>query len=109
SVSDAARNPPDDFRPTAWDTLLPDALDLLPEVGPTIVLAFAAIETRIEAAVERLAAATELSDDLWEWIKKREGDYRKEPSVKEQLDPLLRALSGHTLKEARRLWEAFQN
>jgi hypothetical protein len=35
----AVQDLPDDFDPTAWDTLLLDALDALPEVGPSIVLA----------------------------------------------------------------------
>jgi hypothetical protein len=99
----------DDFEPTAWDTLLLDAVDLLPEIGPAIVLAFAAIETRIDRALDVLASQAGLGDEVWEWITQREGDYRKEPSMTEQVDSLLKAVSGHTLKEDGRLWEAFQN
>jgi hypothetical protein len=105
----AAAALPNDFEPTAWDTLLLDAVDLLPDVGPAIVLAFAAIETRIDRALDVLAAQAGLSDELWEWITQREGDYRKEPSMTEQVDSLLKAVSGHSLKEDGRLWEAFQN
>jgi hypothetical protein len=104
----ATRDLPDDFEPTPWDTLLLDALDLLPEVGPTIVLAFASIETRIASAIDVLAAGS-VSGELWEWIRDREGDYRKEPSITEQVDVLLHAFSGHSLKEDTRLWEAFRN
>jgi hypothetical protein len=106
---EAARVLPADFKPSAWDTLLLDALDLLPEIGPPIVLSFAAIETRIESALDDLAPQAGLSDELWGWITTREDDYRKEPSITEKVDALLHAVSGHSLKEDTRLWQAFQN
>lgn len=99
---------PDDFEPTAWDTLLLDALNSLPEVGPSIVLAFAAIETRIDSALDLLASES-LDPDFWDWIRDREGDYRKEPAVREQLDQLLHGVSGHSLKDEATLWMHFRN
>lgn len=106
---EAARALPDDFAPTPWDTLLLDAVDLLPDIGPSIVLAFAAIETRIESALDVLAPQAGISEEFWDWIKRREDDYRREPSIREQVDQLLHGLSGRSLKEDDRLWQAFQN
>jgi hypothetical protein len=45
---------------------------------------------------------------LWHYINNR-GDYQKDPSVKEEYDVLLRALTGRSLKEEPVLWEAFCN
>lgn len=40
---------------TTWDTLLLDAYNLLPEVGPALVLGLAAVETAATAACSHLA------------------------------------------------------
>jgi hypothetical protein len=105
----ASNELPADFRPPPWDTLFLDASNLLPEVGPALVLAFAALETLIDHTLDILAPQAGISDELWEWIKTREADYRKEPSVTEQFDPLLRACTGASLKDEPTLWEAFRN
>jgi hypothetical protein len=88
-----------------WDELLLDAQDLDTELGPALVLAAAAIETRIATALDSLAAAR-LPTGLWRWVRERDADYTKTPSVAEQLDVLLRELGGRSLKEDQRLWEA---
>jgi hypothetical protein len=90
------------------DELLLDADALLPQVGPAIVLAYAAVETRITGALDRLAALTGLNSALWSWLTDR-GDFRKDPSPAEQLDMVSSALTGRSLKGEPQLWEAFQN
>jgi hypothetical protein len=72
------------------------------------VLGFTALEVRIEAALNELARLFGVRPDVWEWLNDR-GDYRKEPSTVEQFDSLLKSVTGRTLKEDNRLWEAFQN
>ncbi len=99
---------PDDFRAPTWDTLLLDARALLPEVGPAVVLAYAALETFIESSLNQLAPLANVSPDYWNWINDR-GDLRKLPSVNEQFDQLLLVLINRTLKEENQLWEALQN
>ena len=90
----------------AWDVLLLDAEALLPEVGPSIVLAQTALEVLIVRVLDHLALGTALPEGFWEWISDRD-DFRKEPSLNEKFDALLKFLSGHSLKEKARLWEGF--
>ena len=93
----------------AWDALILDALEVLPHIGAALVLAAAAVETRAEAALDVVARESGDNAELWAWINDR-GDYRKEPSVGEQLSVLLKALSGTSLKDSEpALWEAFRN
>lgn len=99
---------PVDYQGTPANDLIIDAYALLPQVGPAVVLAFAALETRISRALDLLASMSEVNDDLWTWINGR-GHYSKEPSTAEQLDVVLRALTGSSLKDDNVLWEAFQN
>jgi hypothetical protein len=100
---------PDDFQPTAWDTLLLDALDLLPDVGPTIVLLLAAIETRLETALDLLASRRGVDDKLWAWLNGRAPGPRRGPQLFEQAESLLEIVSGHSLAEDERLWNGFQD
>lgn len=90
------------------DRLFFDAVGLMREVGPSLVLAFSAIETHVGAVLDSLAAAAGVDPGVWGWIREREGDYRREPSIGEQLDVLLKWLSGRSLKERPRRWEGFQ-
>ena len=99
---------PADYAPPVWETLLLDASPLLPEVGPAIVLAAAALENLIADCLDFLAAHSTVPPGLWAWINDR-GDYRKEPSTAEQYDVLLRALSSRSLKDEPEMWEAFKN
>lgn len=97
---------PDDYTPHVWDTLLLDAEAFLPEVGTSLLVAFAALETFISWALDQFAQQTRVKAELWAWINERE-NWLKEPSVTEQYDQLLRVLSGVSLKEKSELWEAF--
>jgi hypothetical protein len=99
---------PVDFEPSTWDALLLDAESLLPAVGTSVVLAYAALETFIAWSLDQLAPLSPAPPELWKWINNR-GDWYKEPSVNEQYDRLLRILTGISLKDEPRLWEALQN
>jgi hypothetical protein len=100
---------PRDYRPKAWESLLLEAEAHLPDVVPAIVLAAAAIEVLIGNALATLAPTQQTASDLWQFINDRGGDYRKQPSVAEEFDPLLRALTGRSLKDETELWAAFEN
>jgi hypothetical protein len=97
------------FKPAAYDRLLLDAEAMLSDLGPAIVLAFSALETLIPATLRALVQQTNANSELWEWIQSRNDDYNKEPSVSEEFDVLLKALSGVSLKDNQHLWQAFQN
>jgi hypothetical protein len=99
---------PRDFRTKAWEALLLDAEALLPDVVPALVLTAAALETLIGSSLAALAPREQVSSELWKFINNR-GDYRKEPSVSEQFDQMLQALTRHSLKDRPELWEAFRN
>jgi hypothetical protein len=107
-IWDAIRALPVSYELEPSDELLLDAYGLLPQVGPAIVLAYSAIETRIARALDRLAALVGLNPVLWEWINDR-GNFIKDPSTAEQLDVLAKALIGKSLKEEANLWEGYQN
>lgn len=99
---------PVDYRPQVWEVLYQDALTLLPERGPALVLTAASLETLILQALDTLAARVDMPSGLWEWINDRD-DYRKEPSVEERFDVLLSFLVGRTLKDEQELWQAFKS
>jgi hypothetical protein len=93
--------------PYVWDQLLLDADSLWPEVGSSIVMAFSALETFIAWALDRFQLRNHVfSEDFWKWITKR-NDYSKEPSVAEEFDNLLEALTGRSLKSEQELWQYF--
>jgi hypothetical protein len=107
-VWDCIRSLPIDFSLHTWDALLLDAVSLLPDVAPAIVVANAALETFIPWALNQLHDGKKFPPKLWSWIHNR-GDWYKEPSVEDQFDTLLEVLSGRSLKEDKDLWEAFKN
>jgi hypothetical protein len=99
---------PTDFQSPVADELLLDATASLPHIGTALVLAFTALEVRIDSALNELASLHGIRPELWGWVNDR-GDYRKEPSIGERYDLLLKAITGRTLKTDKRLWEAFSN
>lgn len=96
------------FKPTSWEVLLLDAPALLPEVGPAIVLAYAALEAFIDLCLDKLAPLAEIPPSLWEWITTRD-NYWLQPRTDEQLSVLLFSLTGKSLKDDLTLWELFKN
>ncbi|MFE6484104.1 hypothetical protein ACFVGN_14380 [Streptomyces sp. NPDC057757] len=96
------------YEPGATDTLLLDAAGSVEEIGPAIVLAFTALETRIGYALNLLSTMNGVSPAVWDWIQDR-GDFRKAPSTIEKFDSLLKAMTRRSLKEELKLWEGFQN
>jgi len=93
--------------PYAWDQLLLDAHALLPDVGSAIVIAAAALETFSAWALQLLHEQRPLPPGLWDWINNRD-HWSKEPSVSEEFDVLLRAFTGHSLKDDEpQLWQQF--
>jgi hypothetical protein len=73
------------------------------------LLAATSLETLIADALDKLSAgASPVPQSLWMWINDR-GDYRKEPSVLEQYDALLKAFTGRSLRDEIELWEALRN
>ena len=97
---------PPNYSPPEWDSLLLDANFLLPEVGPSIVLAMTALEVFISQILNTLAEKSSIHKNLWEWINNRDW-WLKEPAVEEQFDVLLQILVDTSLKADNKLWEAF--
>lgn len=107
-VWDDLHNLQPDYEPPPWESLLLDASAELPSIGPAVVLAATALEVFISQVLDQLAAIKNASPELWKWINQR-GDWRREPTVEEQYDALLKFFTGHSLKEEKRLWESFKN
>lgn len=108
AIWDEVHSLPSNYNPYTWDTLLLDAEALLPDIGASLIVGAAALEILIEWALNRLAERSSLNKDLWEWINQRQ-NRTQNPSVPEQYDILLRALTSRSLKDENELWEAFQN
>jgi len=89
-----------------WDELLLDAFSYLPSVESSIALAFSALEAFIDWCLAEHVAGGAMDRALYTWIAERDG-FAKQPSVTEQFDALLKAVSGRSLKEDTRLWGTF--
>ena len=99
---------PPDYEPPPWESLLLDATDEMPSIGPALVLAATALEVFISRVLDRLAPTKVIPPELWHWINER-GNRLKEPNLEEQYDALMKLLTGHSLKDEPLLWEAFKN
>lgn len=104
SVWNSARSPQPKAR---WRELLLDAELLRIHPGPAVVLAATAIETLIDTVLEHVAANSSLPKGLWEWITNRDDNFTKQPSFKERCGELLKFLTGSSLKDDSKLWQAF--
>lgn len=94
--------------PYVWDQLLLDAHAFWPNIGTSIVTAFAALETFVAWALEILQSTNHaFPDDGWKWIMKR-GNWLKDPSVEEQYDALLSIIAQKSLKSDQELWITFK-
>lgn len=97
-----------DYIPPTWELLLLDSNDLLPEIGPSIVLAMTALEVFISVFLDLLADRSPIPQGLWKWINNRQW-FLQDPTTDDQFDKLLRILTGVSLKDEKELWEAFKN
>lgn len=91
-----------------WKNLLLDAKGIMPEIGPAIVLTFTALEVFISKILNDISKFKNVDPQLWEWINNR-GFNLKNPSLEEQYDFLSKHFIGKSLKENKKLWEAFKN
>ena len=98
------------FEPYIWDSLLLDAYAQADDVNAAIVMANAALESAIEFVLKILARKSTISQQSFEWLVNRRGNYIRQPSVKEKFDDLLFLVSGHSLKrEKSNLWESLND
>lgn len=97
-----------EFVPPEWDSLLLDAHEALPEIGPSVVLAATALEVFVAHILNAMAEKSTVPKELWNWINNRAW-WLKEPDSKEQFDTLLRVLLGVSLKDNNELWGALCN
>jgi hypothetical protein len=95
------------FKSRHWFDLLLDAKNL-PRIEPGIVLAFTALEVFIAEILDQSSKGNNISEELWTWINNRP-NWQQEPTIEEQYDILLKILTGHSLKEDKKLWSSFQN
>lgn len=100
-----AQELPSGYAPPVWENLLLDAGSALPEVGPSIVLANAALETFINVTLDQLSRSSTPSPKSWKRLSRRD-DPRKQPSAREQYHQVLRLLTGRSLTEDPDLWRA---
>lgn len=105
----AVRDLPDSYEAPRWRVLLLDAVALLPEIGPPIVLAATSIETVVAHVLDRLSVGRNVDQDLWKWITIRGGRHTLQPSVAESLDDLPTIFEGRSLKADERLWKAWND
>jgi len=85
------------FEPQAWERLYLDAHFLLPEVGPALTLALAAVETAADQLIrDNLAGKQDEAESL---IKRRR--------LAQRLDEVARQLIGQSLKDDAELWNWF--
>jgi len=108
TVWDRVGSVPIEFKPHAWEVLLLDSPALLPEIGPALVLAYAALEAFIDWSLDVLAPLAKIPPTLWEWVNTRDSFWLR-PRTAEQLDVLLESLTGKSLKSELKLWELFKN
>ena len=113
-VWDSTLELPEDYVLPPWESLLLDARLLLeservaPEVGPAIVLAASAIETRIDDALRTHAERHgDPSLALWTWLTNRD-QWWQAPSFAQKLSTILVALTQRSLKNDEVLWVAFR-
>jgi len=106
-VWDAAASLGWEFKPLSAQLLLLDAFALLPDVGPALTLANIALEVRIAQVLDESVPSSGVGPALWSWINDRQR-YWQNPSVNDQFDALLRALSSRSLRDEKQLWTGFK-
>jgi hypothetical protein len=92
------------YAPFRWDELLVDAVELLPAVGPSLLLAYTALEIRISDAADVLAAEAKVHDALWEWFTVKRS-FKVQPETAEFAKAIFRMLAGKSLADEQQLWK----
>jgi hypothetical protein len=95
-----------DYLPYRWDELLVDATELLPAVGPAMLLTYIALEIRIADAADVLASQAKIHTELWQWITAKR-PYLAEPTTEEFAKAVFTMLSGKSLADEDELWQTF--
>lgn len=97
------------FQPLpGWRNLLLEALEVLPNIGPSIVLTFTALEVFISRLHDDLAERGKTDKRLWTWLTDRRNSSARTPRIEERFDFLNDLLLGKSLKSEPHLWEQFQ-
>jgi hypothetical protein len=97
------------FQPLpGWRNLLLEALEVLPNIGPSIVLTFTALEVFVSRLHDDLAERGRTDKKLWAWLTDRKNSGARAPRIEERFDFLNDLLLGKSLKSDHRLWEQFQ-
>ncbi len=96
------------FTPSKWDSLLLDAEASLPDVPSSISLANAALEIFSSWLLDRVPGVGELPPAIWEWFTHRRDHYQN-PSIDDRFGDLLRILTGRSLKDEPKLWQAYRD
>jgi hypothetical protein len=91
------------YTPLRWDELLVDATELLPAVGPPVLLAYTAIEIRIADAAAVVARENGVREDLWRWLAQKR-PYLVQPTTEEMAKDVFRMLTGRSLADEPDLW-----
>ncbi len=94
------------YQPFRWDELLVDATELLPAVGPSLLLAYTALEIRISDAADVLAADAKVHDEIWGWFTVRR-PFIVQPSTEELAKAIFKVLAGKSLADEQHLWRTF--
>lgn len=103
------RKLPFEYEQLIHNDLLLDAESSLPDMQSAILLASAGLEVLIGYALNVLVKESSMPDFTWKWISDRDNDSRKQPSVAEEYDVLLKTFSDKSLKDEPELWKAFKS
>ena len=97
---------PDDYEVARWDELRVDAAELLPNIGAALVLAYTALEIRIDDAIEVLAGSSITDRQVWNWfVRKR--PLAMLPSTEDKAKALFRIFTGSSMADSDEVWRTF--
>lgn len=93
------------YVPERWEELLTDAMGLMPAIGPASVLAYAALEIRIDTLADILARKVGIDPIFWKWIRSR--PYLAQFTTEEIAKKLFEIWAGGSLSQQSHLWAIF--
>lgn len=100
---------PNDFSIPSWRRLQLDALDALPDIGVSLVLAVSSLEVFISQILDALNDEQQTLMPLWKWVNDESRGLGRVPRPEEQFDGLLKIFTGVSLKDNETLWNAFKS